>query len=151
MSRRALVSRPSSPSSSRSPLTRSAALALSVSLAALALLGACNKGESKPEAKPADVTKVAAAEIVGRRIDVLASDKGFTPNDVRIKKGEQATLVFTRTTDDTCADAVVIKDLKIEKKLPLKTEVAVTIPAGEAKTYEFACGMGMFKSKIVVE
>ena len=61
------------------------------------------------------------------------------------------TLVFTRTTDDTCADAVVIKDLKLEKKLPLKTEVAIQIPAGEAKTYEFACGMGMYKSKIVVE
>lgn len=120
-------------------------------LAALLSLGGCSKEGAKPDGKPADVIKAPAGEIVGRRIDVLASDKGFTPNDVRIKKGEQATLVFTRTTDDTCADAVVIKDLKLEKKLPLKTEVAIQIPAGEAKTYEFACGMGMYKSKIVVE
>ena len=119
-------------------------------LIALPALAGCKKDEAAP-AKPANVTKVAPSEVVGRRVDVTASEKGFSPNEVRLKKGEASTLVFTRTSDDTCADAVVIKDLKIEKKLPLATEVAIQIPAGEAKTYEFACGMGMFKSKIVVE
>ncbi len=125
-------------------------LLLVSALVTLSALAGCKKDEPAP-AKPANVTKVAATEIVGRRVDVTASEKGFTPNDVRLKKGEATTLVFTRTSDDTCADAVVIKDLKIERKLPLATEVAIQIPAGEAKTYEFACGMGMFKSKIVVE
>ncbi|MBX7196600.1 MAG: cupredoxin domain-containing protein [Sandaracinaceae bacterium] len=107
--------------------------------------------------KPAPETTAPAAaaspigEVKGRPIAITAGADGFKPNEVKITKGEEATLVFTRTTNDTCADKVVFPDLKIEKELPLNKPVAIVVPSGEAKTLAFQCGMGMYKSKVVVQ
>ncbi len=85
------------------------------------------------------------------RIAIRADDKGFTPGSVTVKKGEPTTLVFTRTSDDTCAKEVVFPELKIKKALPLNQPVDVEVPTGEARTLAFTCGMGMFKSSVVVQ
>lgn len=85
------------------------------------------------------------------RIAIRADEKGFTPSAITVKKGEAATLVFTRTSNETCATAVVFPELKIKKELPLNTPVDVEVPTGEARTLSFTCGMGMFKSSVVVQ
>jgi plastocyanin domain-containing protein len=84
-------------------------------------------------------------------VAVKVTDKGFEPSAVTLAKGSAATLVFTRTTDATCAKEVAFPELKLKKELPLNTPVAVTIPTGEARTLAFTCGMGMYKSSIVVQ
>ncbi|MEO8875848.1 MAG: cupredoxin domain-containing protein [Polyangiaceae bacterium] len=83
-------------------------------------------------------------------IAITADDKGFTPASVTLKKGAPAQLIFTRTTDATCATEVVFPDLKITKKLPLNTPTAVDIPTDAPRSLSFACGMGMFKGAVVV-
>jgi plastocyanin domain-containing protein len=83
-------------------------------------------------------------------IAITADDKGFTPSSVSLKKGAPAQLVFTRTTDATCATEVVFPDLKITKKLPLNTPVSVDVPTDSPRSLSFACGMGMFKGAVVV-
>jgi plastocyanin domain-containing protein len=87
---------------------------------------------------------------VGPRIEVVADEHGFTPSSVAVKTGSPLTLVFTRTTEDTCANQVVFPELKITKDLPLKQPVPVDIPSGAARTLAFQCGMGMFKGKVVI-
>jgi plastocyanin domain-containing protein len=120
--------------------------------AALAALfaTACNKSEASttqggsanaPPAAPAGQKKVA----------VVAGEDGFAPSEIKLAKGEAATLVFKRTSDKTCATAVDFPELKVKKDLPLNTEVAIDIPTGEARTLGFQCGMGMYKSKVVVQ
>ena len=84
-------------------------------------------------------------------IAVKADETGFVPASVSVAKGKPATLVFTRTSDATCATEVVFPDLKIEKKLPKGEAVRVELPTGEARTYAFQCGMAMYKSKVVVQ
>jgi len=84
------------------------------------------------------------------QIDVTASEKGFQPSSVNVKKGSPATLVFTRTTDDTCATEVVFPELSLKKYLPKNQPVAITIPTDKAQTLTFQCGMGMYKSSVVV-
>jgi plastocyanin domain-containing protein len=108
-----------------------------LALAALAL-SACGKS---PEAAPLGPGDVA----------VRADEHGFTPSSVTATKGKPLALVFTRTTDKTCATAVAFPDLKIEKPLPKDTPVRIELPTAEAKTYTFQCGMGMYKSKVVVQ
>jgi plastocyanin domain-containing protein len=80
---------------------------------------------------------------------VAVTDKGFEPSTVSIGTGRR--LVFRRTSENTCATAVVFPDLKIEKELPLNQDVAVDLPASAKGEIGFQCGMGMYKSKVVAQ
>jgi len=104
---------------------------------AFVVLAACNKGGGETPLPPGAVA-------------VTAGEKGFEPSSVTFAKGAPASLVFTRTTDDTCAREVVIPDLNLKKDLPKNQPVAITIPTDKAQTLTFQCGMGMYKSSIVV-
>jgi len=86
-----------------------------------------------------------------RRVEIAANGDGFQPSSVKVKKGELTTLVFTRTTNDTCATAVVFPELGVKKDLPLNQPVAIDVPVDKARTLAFQCGMGMYKSKVVIE
>ncbi|HEX3850502.1 MAG TPA: cupredoxin domain-containing protein [Polyangiaceae bacterium] len=116
------------------------ALGFVFSLSALSIAG-CHKDDGSP--KP-----VVAAP--GAVIPVAADERGFTPAAVETQQGSKLTLRFTRTTDATCADKVVFPEAGIEKDLPLNTPVDVEVPTGTARTLGFQCGMGMFKSSVLV-
>jgi plastocyanin domain-containing protein len=83
-------------------------------------------------------------------IPITADDKGFSPSSVTVQKGSKATLVFTRTSDKTCADKVVFPELKIEKDLPMNTPVKIDVPTDKEQKLTFQCGMAMYKSSVVV-
>ncbi len=113
----------------------------------LVLAFGCKRApEPAPAAKP-----VASIEVKGHRVDITANANGFKPNNVTIKQGEPTTLVFTRTTEETCATAVVFPEINLKKDLPLNQQVAVEVPVDKARTLAFQCGMGMYKSKVVIE
>lgn len=82
---------------------------------------------------------------------ITADEKGFTPTEVYAPKGAPLTLLFTRTSDNTCADEVVFPELKIRRPLPLHETVAVALPTEVAHTYKFQCGMAMWQGNIVVK
>jgi plastocyanin domain-containing protein len=115
----------------------------------LAMAGCSKSGGSSSKPEP-EVTIPAAPPGV-QQTKVIVDDKGFTPSRVEVQKGKPASLVFVRTTDDTCAKEVVFPDLKLEKDLPLRTAVAIDIPTGEARTLTFQCGMAMYKSAVVIQ
>ncbi|HEY3255482.1 MAG TPA: cupredoxin domain-containing protein [Polyangiaceae bacterium] len=109
----------------------------------LAAVSACHKGEDSGSPKPV----VAVGDQV---VAVTADERGFTPAAVETQHGSKLTLRFTRTTDATCADKVVFPEAGIEQALPLKQPVDVIIPTDKARTLAFQCGMGMFKSAVVI-
>ena len=126
------------------------------------LLLACQRSSAHAEravasSTPATAPLLSAAgsasseSIVGRRVDINVGEHGFIPSAVDVKKGEATTLVFTRTSNSTCAFEVVFPELNLKKDLPLKRPVAVAVPVDEARTIAFQCGMGMYKSKVVVQ
>jgi len=132
---------------------RSASLVL-VLVVATAL--ACDHSDHKSRAEVSSTTNesarlAAVGATTGRSVAIEANEKGFTPTSVALKKGEATTLVFTRTTDETCAKQVVFPELHVTKELPLKQPVAFDVPVGDARTLTFQCGMGMFKGKIVID
>ena len=83
------------------------------------------------------------------RIDIAITAEGFSPASVTTEPNVAVELVFTRTTDNTCAKEVVVPDLKIKKPLPLKEPVSIVFTPAKRET-GFACGMNMFKGKVVV-
>jgi plastocyanin domain-containing protein len=84
-------------------------------------------------------------------VTVIADARGFNPTEIRAVKGSPVTLLFTRTTDNTCAKEVVIPDLKVRRPLPLNEVVAIVLPTEVEHTYRFQCGMGMWEGTIVVK
>jgi len=115
---------------------------LAMSLSFLALFGVALVAGCKNDNAP----------IVGGNgvVPVTVDDKGFSPSSVKFRKGGPATLVFTRTTDDTCAKEVVFPGLNIKKELPKGKPVSIEIPTDKEQTLAFQCGMGMYKSSVVI-
>jgi plastocyanin domain-containing protein len=97
--------------------------------------------------EPTATQKVVASEGVTA---VTVNQDGFSPNHVEVKRGQKTTLRFTRTADKTCATEVAFPELNTTKPLPLNQPVDIEIPSDEARTLTFQCGMGMYKSKVVV-
>jgi len=117
----------------RTLLPVAASLALSLPAAALA-------GEAGPPATAGPTT-----------IEIAVTADGFTPARVTARRGRPVRLVVTRTTARTCATAVVVKDLGIERQLPLGKPVVVEFTPGQAGEIRFACPMDMIAGAVVVE
>lgn len=83
-------------------------------------------------------------------VAITVDGDGFKPSSVTFKKGTPGTLIFTRTVDDTCATEVVFPQLSIKKDLPKNTPVTITVPTDKEQKLTFQCGMGMYKSSVVV-
>ncbi len=110
-----------------------------LSIVLVVLAAACHRGGG--ESSPSGKTLIA----------ITADENGFSPASVEVKQGEPTALAFTRTSDDTCAKEVVFPELDVKKELPKGETVYVTVPTNDARTYSFTCGMGMYKSAVVVK
>lgn len=103
----------------------------------------------------ADNAALGADEIdlneMDHRIAVTAGQSGFSPNQVSLPMGKTTTLVFTRTTERTCATEVVLPELDIGPvTLPLNEPVEITVTPTDTGQFTFACGMDMHRGSLVV-
>ena len=76
---------------------------------------------------------------------------GYSPSVVRLQRGVPARLVFDRQETSSCSEEVVLGEFGIRRFLPAHEKTVVEILPGEAGTFEFTCGMGMLRGRIVVE
>ncbi len=102
----------------------------------------------KPAAPPTP-----AAPAAGRKVEIQVTEAGFQPKDVKAKKGEPLTLVFTRVTDATCIKAIDIPDEKVKAfELPLNKPVSLIITPTKVGVTAFHCtALAMGDGKIIVE
>jgi hypothetical protein len=111
--------------------------------AVFAIATGCESGPA-PQERPAP-----APAVVASTPHIEVGEHGFQPT--RIVVGTDHRLVFRRTSDATCATAVVFPSLGLERALPLGTDVAIDLPPSARGELGFQCGMGMYKSKVVVQ
>lgn len=109
-------------------------------LFALALLAAAPAFSAEPNAG-------------GKKVEIKVTDDGFVPREIKVKKGQPTTLVFTRVTDSTCITAIDIPDEKVKEfQLPLNKAVSLTVTPKKKGVEKFHCSaMGMGDGKLVVE
>jgi plastocyanin domain-containing protein len=81
---------------------------------------------------------------------VELTSNGIEPSSLKMEAGTPAKVNFVRKTDATCAKEVVIKEFKINSKLPLNEPIAVEFTPRKGE-FTFACGIDMIKGKLVVE
>jgi len=119
---------------------RLAALPLAAALA-LAASPARAQGHDHAMQKPKGAIAEGTLANGVRTFELAVTEDGFEPSRVKVKKGEKVKFVVTRKTDRTCAKEIVMKQLGIEKPLPLGEPVAFVFTAEKAGEIRYACGM----------
>lgn len=76
---------------------------------------------------------------------------GYDPAEVRVRRGVPVRLVFDRQEASGCSEEVVIPEFGVRKFLPAHRRTEVDVTPQESGTFEFTCGMGMLRGRIVVE
>jgi plastocyanin domain-containing protein len=100
----------------------------------------------------AERAAVAASAGAGSLQEVVVTvHGGYEPATVRVKAGRPARLVFDRQETSSCSEEVVFPDFGIRTFLPAHRQTPVELTPTAPGTYEFTCGMGMLRGKLVAE
>ena len=98
------------------------------------------------------VKGVRAAEASsGHQEAMILVKGGYTPDAIIVRHGKPVRLNFRREETASCSEKVVFPDFGKSADLPTGETVAVEFVAEEPGVYEFACPMGMFRGKLIVE
>jgi RND family efflux transporter MFP subunit len=93
-----------------------------------------------PAAKPAN--SPAKMDMTANTATVNVSIAGFQPDNVMLKAGIPARLIFIRKDNQTCAKEILIPDYHLRKTLPLNTPVTFEFTPRKGQ-FTFQCGMNM--------
>jgi plastocyanin domain-containing protein len=93
----------------------------------------------------------AAAGAGGVQEVTIAVQGGYSPAQVRVKRGAPVRLVFDRQETSGCSEEVVIPEFGVRRFLPAFQKTVVEITPRNAGTFEFTCGMSMLRGKLTVE
>jgi len=98
------------------------------------------------------VKGVRAAETSGGYQEAMILVKGgYTPDTVIVSRGKPVRLNFRREETASCSDKVVFEHFGKSAELPTGELVAVELMPKEAGEFAFACPMGMFRGRLIVE
>lgn len=76
---------------------------------------------------------------------------GYTPDVVVVKAGRPVRLNFRREETAPCSEMVLFPDLDRSARLPTGETVPVEFMPQQPGEYGFACQMGMFRGRLIVE
>ena len=124
-------------------------LALAAAGAVLSQQGCSKEQKAETPAAPAEARKPGDGP---RVIPLSVTEKGYEPSPIHLKKDEPVKLVVTRTTEQTCATEIVMKDYGINTPLPLNTPVEIAFTPTKTGTLTYGCAMGqMISGAFMVE
>mgnify|MGYP001563224601 CR=1 FL=1 len=76
---------------------------------------------------------------------------GYTPDVIVVERGKPVRLNFVRQESASCSEMVLLPAFNKSARLPEGETVPVEFLPKEPGEYEFACQMGMFRGKLIVE
>ena len=78
-------------------------------------------------------------------------DGGYSPAVIRVRVGQPVRLEFDRRDSGSCTEEVVLGDFGLRVFLPPGKTTPVEFTPTHSGTYEFACGMGMVRGKVIAK
>lgn len=93
----------------------------------------------------------AAEASSGHQEAMILVKGGYTPDTIIIRRGKPVRLNFRREETASCSEKVIFADFGKSADLPTGETVAVEFIPKEAGEYQFACPMGMFRGRLIVE
>jgi plastocyanin domain-containing protein len=84
-------------------------------------------------------------------VKLAVTKDGFVPAEVKVRRGAPVRLVVTREVERTCATEIVMKDLGVNRPLPLGQPVTIDLGAPKPGEHRYACGMDMVAGALRVE
>lgn len=74
----------------------------------------------------------------------------YTPDVIVVEHGKPVRLTFLRQETAACSEEVVLPDFGRRAQLPEGELIPVEFTPAEAGEYEFHCGMGMLRGRLLV-
>jgi plastocyanin domain-containing protein len=93
----------------------------------------------------------AAVTSAGYQEAMILVKGGYTPDTIIVRHGRPVRLNFRREETASCSDKVIFADFQKSADLPTGQTVPVEFLPKEAGEFEFACPMGMFRGRLIVE
>jgi len=93
----------------------------------------------------------AAESSSGRQEAMILVKGGYTPDTIIVRQGKPVRLNFRREETAGCSDKVLFPDFGKSADLPTGQTVAVEFVPDKPGEYGFACPMGMFRGRLIVE
>jgi plastocyanin domain-containing protein len=121
---------------------------LVVAVATLAAIGWVNWYFLAAHAAPVAATTAAGG---ARQEATIVVRGGYSPATVRVAAGRPVRLLFDRQETSGCSEEVVIPAFGVRSYLPAHETTAVEVTAPAPGSYEFTCGMGMLRGRLVAE
>ena len=76
---------------------------------------------------------------------------GYTPDTIVVRAGKPVRLNFRREETASCSDKVIFADFNKSAELPTGKTIPIEFVPKTPGEYGFACPMGMFRGRLIVE
>jgi plastocyanin domain-containing protein len=93
----------------------------------------------------------AAITAAGYQEQMVLVRGGYTPDVIVVEAGKPVRLNFVRQESASCSEMVLLPAFGKSARLPEGQTVPVEFLPKERGEFEFACQMGMFRGKLIVE
>jgi plastocyanin domain-containing protein len=93
----------------------------------------------------------AAVTSAGYQEQMVLVKGGYTPDVIVVERGKPVRLNFVRQESASCSEMVLLPAFHKSARLPEGQIVPVEFLPTEPGEYEFACQMGMFRGRVIVE
>ena len=98
---------------------------------------------------PKEATAAAVGESGVQEIKVTVKG-GYSPDVIVVRQGMPVRLDFYRDETASCSEEIVFGDFGIRRFLPAFQKTTIEVTPERPGTYEFTCGMGMLRGRVVV-
>lgn len=87
----------------------------------------------------------------GGVVDIIVDAGVYEPSVIHARLGEELTLKFIRKDTNPCSEKVLFNGLDVSADLPVDKAYELTFTPQQKGEFEFACQMGMYRGKLIVD